>query len=77
MSVRAVEEYVRRKLGPAKHRRTKTMDPNVAAAIQDLERVLQAPVRLRGHGRKGRIEIAFSSPDELAAIYDRIVGEPT
>ena len=75
MSVRAIEEYIRRKRRGSKGRRPQALDPNVAAAIEDLERVLQAPVRLRGHGRKGRIEIAYSSPDELEAIYDRIIGE--
>jgi len=75
MSVRSVEEYVRRKRSDAKRRRPQALDPNVAAAIENLERVLQAPVRLRGRGRKGRIEIAYSSPAELEAIYDRIVGE--
>ena len=76
MSVRSIEDYVRRRRSTAKKRRPQVLDPNVAAAIEDLERVLQAPVRLRGHGRKGRIEIAYSSPAELEAIYDRIVGEP-
>ena len=75
MSVRAVEEHIRRKRSGTKRRRPQALDPNVAAAVENLERVLQAPVRLRGHGRKGRIEIAYSSSDDLAAIYDRIVGE--
>ena len=75
MSVRSVEEYVRRRRSDAKRRRPQALDPNIAAAIENLERVLQAPVRLRGRGRKGRIEIAYSSPGELEAIYDRIVGE--
>ena len=77
MSVRAIEDYVRRKRKAAKRRQPRALDPNIAAAVEDLERVLQAPVRLRGHGRKGRIEISYSSPAELEAIYDRIVGEPT
>lgn len=75
MSVRSIEEYIRRKRSGSRRRRPQGLDPNVAAAIENLERVLQAPVRLRGHGRKGRIEIAYSSSDELEAIYDRIVGE--
>ncbi len=75
MSVRSVEEYVRRRRSDAKRRRPQALDPNIAAAVENLERVLQAPVRLRGRGRKGRIEIAYSSPGELEAIYDRIVGE--
>ena len=77
MSVRAIEDYVRRRRKAAKRRQPRALDPNIAAAVEDLERVLQAPVRLRGHGRKGRIEISYSSPAELEAIYDRIVGEPT
>lgn len=75
MSVRSVEEYVRRRRSGVKRRQPQALDPNVAAAIENLERILQAPVRLRGRGRKGRIEIAYSSPGELEAIYDRIVGE--
>lgn len=75
MSVRSIEEYIRRRRSGSRRRRPQGLDPNVAAAIEDLERVLQAPVRLRGHGRKGRIEIAYSSSDELEAIYDRIMGE--
>ena len=75
MSVRSIEEYIRRKRSGSRRRRPQGLDPNVAAAIENLERVLQAPVRLRGHGRKGRIEIAYSSSDELEAIYDRIMGE--
>lgn len=75
MSVRSVEEYVRRKRSDVKKQRPQALDPNIVAAIENLERILQAPVRLRGRGRKGRIEIAYSSPGELEAIYDRIVGE--
>ncbi len=77
MSVRAVEETVRRMQAGRKTRQPAALDPNVADAIKNLERVLQAPVRLRGRGEKGRIEIAYGSPEELAAIYDRIVGELT
>ena len=62
MSVRSVEEYVRRKRDGTKMRRPQALDPNIAAAIENLERLLQAPVRLRGRGRKGRIEIAFFVP---------------
>ncbi len=80
LSAREVERAVRKLLnrgrgnGPSKG--NTAIDPNVAAAIEELERVLQAPVRLRQRGAtKGCLEIAFSSPDELSAIYDRIVGD--
>ena len=75
LSVRDVERLVRRLLKPRKRSAESQLDPNVADAIDKLERFLQAPVRLRQRGRKGRLEIAFSSPEELAAIYDRIVGD--
>ena len=75
MSVRQVEEAVRRVLKPAKPKLKKPVDPNVAAALEELERVLQAPVRLRGTPEKGRLEIRYRSAEELAAIYDRVVRE--
>lgn len=79
LAVREVENLVRKLTRPNKNKkpRRRKIDPNVAAAIETLERVLQAPVRLRQRGQKGRIEIAFSSNEQLEAIYDRIVGEET
>ena len=76
LSVRAIEDCARGNGQGRKGREPKALDPNIAAAVEALERVLQAPVRLRGHGGKGRIEIAYSSAEELDAIYDRIVGNP-
>ena len=77
LSVREVERMVRRLLEPKKKRPKPELDPNVADAIERLERFLQAPVRLKQRGKQGRLEIAFSSPEQLATIYDRIVGEST
>ena len=74
LSVREVERLVRQLLVPRKKRAAEKLDPNVAAAIEELERVLQAPVRLKQRGKRGRLEIDYSSPEQLAAIYDRIVG---
>lgn len=76
LSVREVERMVRNLLRPARRRNERAVDPNVAAAVEELERVLQAPVRLRQRtGEKGCLEIAYSSQEQLSAIYDRIVGE--
>ncbi len=75
MSVRQVEAAVRVLIKPPKPRVPPTVDPNVTAAVEELERVLQAPVRLRGTPEKGRIEIAYRSADELSAIYDRVMGD--
>ena len=75
MSVREVERAVRRILNPPKTKVRKPLDPNVAAALSELERVLQAPVRLRGTPQRGRLEISYRSAEELALIYDRVVGD--
>ena len=75
LAVREVERLVRELLEPRKKETKQPVDPNVSAAIETLERVLQAPVRIRQRGKKGRLEISYSSEQELAAIYDRIVGE--
>ncbi len=75
LAVREVERLVRNLLEPKKKKEEPPVDPNVAAALDTLERVLEAPVRIRRRGKKGRLEISFSSDDDLAAIYDRIVGD--
>lgn len=75
LAVREVERLVRTLLEPKKKKEDPPVDPNVAAALGTLERVLQAPVRIRRRGKKGRLEISFSSDEGLAAIYDRIVGD--
>ncbi len=77
LSVRQVERLVRALLHPPAKRPPAAPDPNEVAALEDLERILQAPVRLRRRGKRGHLEIAFSSEDELVAIYDRIAGQPT
>lgn len=77
LSVRDVERLARKMTRPPKKKRpAPAIDPNVAAAIEKLERVLQAPVKLKQTGNRGKLEISFNSQEQLAAIYDRIVGEP-
>ena len=51
-------------------------DPNVKAAIQELERVLGTKVRIVAKNeQRGRIEIEYYSQEDLARIYDLIVRE--
>ncbi len=77
LSVRQVEELVRKKLLPE----TETPpppapDPNEAAAVENLEQALGARVRLVKRGKqKGRIEIEFSSQEELQRIYSLLTGD--
>ncbi len=52
------------------------LDPNVKAAIQELERVLGTKVRIVEKAKqKGRIEIDYYSSEDLDRIYGAIVGE--
>ena len=49
-------------------------DPNVKAAIGELERVLGTKVRIIERARqKGRIEIEYYSAEDLDRIYSAIV----
>lgn len=51
-------------------------DPNVKAAIQEMERVLGTKVRIVEKAKqKGRIEIEFYSAEDLDRIYGAIVRE--
>src|SRR5262249_52888824 len=76
-SVRQVERLTQRLI---EDRKPKTVeeaqaDPNVKAAIQELERVLGTKVRIKERARqKGRIEIEYSSAEDLDRIYSVIVG---
>jgi ParB family transcriptional regulator, chromosome partitioning protein len=77
LSVRQVERLVQRMTSD---REPKTADdaadPNVKAAIQDLERVLGTRVKITGKpDQRGRIEIEYYSGDDLHRIYTIIVGE--
>ncbi|HVW85652.1 MAG TPA: ParB/RepB/Spo0J family partition protein [Bryobacteraceae bacterium] len=85
-SVRQIEEYTRPgKPGvrvPNSSGRTAAdagaapPDPNVKAAVAELERVLGTRVRLVEKGRdRGNIEIEYYSTDDLDRIYSLIVGE--
>jgi len=52
------------------------VDPNVKAAIQEMQRVLGTRVRIMEKPRKGgKIEIEYYSQEDLDRIYDVIVGE--
>lgn len=53
------------------------VDPNVKAAITEMERALGTKVRIVEKARgKGRIEIDYYSAEDLDRIYEAIVGSP-
>jgi len=61
----------------AKHVEEVEMDPNVKAALQELQRVLGTRVRIIEKSRRkgGRIEIDYYSHEDLDRIYETIVRE--
>jgi len=50
----------------------KPLDPNVRAAIENLERVLGTRVRIVEYGTRGKIEIEYYSPEDLHRLYEHL-----
>jgi len=76
-SVRQVERLTQRIMEDRKPKPVDEVqaDPNVKAAIQELERVLGTKVKIIEKARqKGRIEIEYYSAEDLDRIYSTIVG---
>jgi ParB family chromosome partitioning protein len=77
LSVRQVERLARKIAQPPEVEPEKPVDPNVAAAVEELERALGTKVRLLQQGEnKGRLEIEYYSAEDLDRIYEVIVGTP-
>ncbi|MBI2819869.1 MAG: ParB/RepB/Spo0J family partition protein [Acidobacteria bacterium] len=49
-------------------------DPNVQAALREIERALGTRVRLIGDDLRGKIVIEYHSPDDLDRIYALLLG---
>jgi ParB family transcriptional regulator, chromosome partitioning protein len=75
LSVRQVERLTKRLMEPREPSdEIEDLDPNVKAAISEMERVLGTKVRIvEKNERRGRIEIEFYSPEDLDRIYSVIV----
>ena len=79
LSVRQVERLIQRMTTTREPRTAEEAleDPNLKAAIQELERVLGTRVRVVPRSdQRGRLEIEYYSHEDLARIYDLIVREP-
>jgi ParB family chromosome partitioning protein len=76
LSVRQVERMTKRMTEPRDPKNIEdTLDPNVKAAILEMERVLGTKVRiLEKSDQRGKIEIEYYSPEDLDRIYTAIVG---
>jgi len=80
LSVRQVEGLTQRMTETRKPKSPKevNLDPNVKAAIQELERVLSTKVRIvEKSNNSGKIEIDYYSTEDLDRIYTAIAGSPT
>ncbi len=76
LSVRQVERMTKRMTEPRDPTNIEdALDPNVKAAIVEMERVLGTKVRIvEKNDHRGRIEIEYYSPEDLDRIYAAIVG---
>jgi ParB family chromosome partitioning protein len=77
LSVRQVERMTKRMLEPRDPGTDaeEPLDPNVKAALQEMERALGTKVRIvEKSGHRGRIEIEYYSSEDLDRIYSVIVS---
>jgi ParB family chromosome partitioning protein len=78
-SVRQTEELVRRLREPRPKpttAETARLDPDLERVEEDLRRRLGTKVTLARSRNGGRIIIEFYSDEELAQLYDRLIGGP-
>jgi ParB family chromosome partitioning protein len=77
MTVRQLEEAIKRSFETRGRKKAEPppMDPNVKAAIAEMKAHLGVAVRITEKKRgRGKIEIDYSSAEELDRIYSAIVG---
>lgn len=74
LSVRAAEKLVQ-SFGkkPVRKEDKKKLDPNVRAAVDDLQRRLGTKVRLAGTARRGTLVIEYYSEKDLMRVYDLLM----
>jgi len=78
LSVRQAERLVNRMTETREPKSADEVDqdPNVKAAVQELERALGTRVRIvEKNDQRGRIEIEYYSQEELQRLYQFIIGE--
>jgi ParB family chromosome partitioning protein len=77
LSVRQVESLVAsRTSNPPKVKEESEapkIDPNVRAAVLEMERTLGTRVKVQGDEKRGKIEISYFSAEDLNRIYELIV----
>ena len=74
LSVREVENLVRREARPVIESQPPKADPNTRAAEERLKLALGTRVRISRRGSRGRIEIDFTGEDELQRLFVHLTG---
>ncbi|MBA3639452.1 MAG: ParB/RepB/Spo0J family partition protein [Acidobacteriota bacterium] len=74
LSVRETEGMVKKAVEPAKPREDVQKDVHTRAAEEKLRFALGTRVRIVRKGKAGRIEVDFTSEDELHRIYQQLTG---
>jgi len=76
LSVRQVENLVALRTSPPPKKEEvdePRIDPNVRAAVLEMERTLGTRVKVHGDEKRGKIEISYFSAEDLNRIYELIV----
>lgn len=77
-SVRQVERLVKKVNEPREPSEAPLQDPNIKAAVGELETALSTRVRIvEKSDQRGRIEIEYYSQEDLQRIYEAILGSPS
>jgi len=75
LSVRETEVLVKKALAPAAEREAPAKDVHTRAAEDRLRFALGTPVRIVRRHKGGRIEVEFTSEEELQRLFERLTGE--
>jgi ParB family chromosome partitioning protein len=75
LSVRETESLIKRETTPPVPPPPRVVDPNTRAAEEQLKVALGTRVRIHRRGTGGRIEIDFTTEDELQRLFEALTGE--
>ncbi len=76
-SVRQVERLVKKINEPRDPSQSPLQDPNIRAAVAELESALGTRVRIiEKSDQRGRIEIEYYSQEDLQRLYEMILPSP-
>ncbi len=73
LSVRQAERLATARRATPPNQEAKPLDPNLRAAVLELERTLGTRVKIVGSEVRGHIEISYYSQQDLSRLYDWLV----